>query len=360
MNFKFPIVGIGTLFVANAFVCTTSIGSEDEALDPLLRKRWIPDIREREIRSFHRIQSELFSTPHFVVKQDRWNRAYKIKKNGEVEYLLDSSYTQHFPFSEDTILAYYEALSLEKSRFHREAVHLLDGIRYCFQLRKPFQIPTEWESKVNSLANSLKKGNADREEFHILNDPYGCYHNQFLYLTSDRFHYQIRLPSDFSYEYSRNPDSVSIETNQYEARHFRLYRILDSKSERTWEDELLLGELGEKKFRKDKAIFFLGALREKQPVFNQDNFFLVWDNFRGIQSSTRREWRLSRKEKPPGYELRFRMADEKGDFHEWVVREYYYWNNRLGIFLSFSFPFREAEFMERIWSEIIMGFQVRQ
>lgn len=337
-----------------------NLSIQNPEMDPLLRKPWISEIRDRELRDYHKFHLKLFEDKYSRTTQDRWGRWIQVYKDGKIRYPINQNYFQKFPHVEDLDLAYYEALSLSQSKWNKEAARVLESIFLCYQLRfNNFQTGKLYENS-NQLLNQIIQQNRDKKDFYLDMEPFGCYSNNGLNLVSRVFHFSIVIPENLNYEYTWDPNQTKTKTNQYEAKYFRFYQILNPNEPQSWEDQYFLSELGVSNFKKFKSILFIGALKENQPIFNQNNFYEIWDGIRGLNPSTKREWSFRRKKKEPGYETIFPLVNEKGEQFSWTIREYYYFRDGIGIFLSFSYPTRENETKEQEWNQMVRSLKVRK
>lgn len=351
MNGRFS-KGIGIIFLVGF-----SLLAQD---DPLLRKSWIPESIDEEERSFNKIQSSLLSQPHFLIKKDSWGRNYKLLKDGSVEYLLDEDYRQKFPIQSEPYLSYLEALSLEREGHWMQAIHLLNGALLCSRLSKKGVIPKNLEHLTNEVRNRIIQKNIDKkDEIDILTDPYGCYTNEGLFLESEAFSYQVTLPKEWEYVYNNSIDEISSREEGYSNRTQRFVQVLPRELEETMEEKLSLAEVGKLYFSRRKIIFFIGSLYQKRELFNSDNFYHIWDQNRGLNPTTMRKWNFTRKEKNPGYESSVLIMNDLGKSERFLIREYYFWKDDRGVFLSISFPESIAEDMESKWSILINSFKSR-
>jgi hypothetical protein len=328
--------------------------------DPLLRKSWIPESIDEEKRFFNKVQTKLLSKPVFIVKKDSWGRNYKLKQDGSVDYLLDEEYLQKFPIQSEPYLSYREAVRLHKEGHWLQAIHLLNGGLLCFRISKTGTTPKKLENLVNSLRNTIIQENIDKQnEIDILTDPYGCYVKEYLVLESEAFNYQINLPKEWEYIYHNSIDEISRQEDEYSYRTQRFVQILPGESKETMEDKLSLAEAGRLNYRKNKVILFIGGLFQKRDIFTSDNFYHIWDQNRGLNPTTMRKWKFTRKERNPGYESSVLIMDELGKSEKFLIREYYFWKKDRGVFLSLSYPESISEEMESKWSNLIQSFKSR-
>jgi hypothetical protein len=58
--------------------------------------------------------------------------------------------------------------------------------------------------------------------------------------------------------------------------------------------------------------------------------------------------------------MELQAINERGKKISIIMREYYYWKNNRGIFLSFSYPKEESEAMENTWKDIITSIVVKE
>lgn len=180
------------------------------------------------------------------------------------------------------------------------------------------------------------------------------------YLESKAFHYNLEIPSDWDFEYNRDIDYLADIKKEYSARYQRFYKIVDTRKGDTLEEQYIISEQGLDTIRKKKVIFFIGSLFQKQPLFNKNTFYKIWDQKRGINKTTLRSWNMKRKESDPGYIFRFVIMDEVGNPSEYVIREFFYWRKNRGIFLSLSYPSSQEEEMENTWKIIIASLKVKE
>ncbi|WCL48337.1 hypothetical protein [Leptospira sp. GIMC2001] len=356
------------------FLIQTDWKSMEAQSDPLLRRPWIATSSAEEERFFNRVQTISKSKPYFVVKQDDWGRNYKLKNDGSATYLLDESYRQKFPTLNNIYLGYREATALADNGHWIPAIHLLNGIEYCIRINASrLASKTSSNKDISKLKNRLLQANSDKnQEIEILTDPYGCIHENKLFLESKAFSYQIEVPLDLSWEYVKNPEDITGIYEDYSFRYQRLYKILkrddkqkDSQNENVlsikddMDEKYELANQGLLHAKSQKIIFFIGTCFQKKGIFNVDNFFRLWDVKRGINSATTRELKFRRKEKAPGYESSLVTVDEFGVSQKIMIREHYYWKKNKGIFLSISYPESESEEMEKNWQSMISSFRVR-
>jgi hypothetical protein len=334
----------------------------EDSLDPLLRRPWISDLSAEEERLYFRLQKSHQSKPSFVIKQDSWGRNYKLKINGEIEYLLDESYIQKFPTQGLEYLGFAEAESLYRENYFRESAHLLKGIGFCYRLRRKGTKPSDQETKANLLLQKILNQNLDKkEEWDKTIDPYGCYTDKRLNLESEAFSYNLSLPGSWSWMYESEPEEKVRITDQFTLRFHRFAEErVNPKSSEDMGLKLKLAEQGLLKMRQDKIVFFIGEVFQKQPLLTADSFFQIWDIERGITKSFIREYQFRRKEKNPGYRSEFRFRNELGEEKRIVIREFYYWNGNQGIFLSFGFSSDQEERLEEEWKAILGSLKVRK
>ncbi|MCC5815088.1 MAG: hypothetical protein JJT78_10050 [Leptospira sp.] len=329
--------------------------------DPLLRRPWISTAIEEEERSFNKVQSSLLSRPHFLVSKDRWGRSYKTMHDGKVEYLLDETYAQKFPDAKEPYLALAEAKTLMNNKHWIPAYHLLEGLLLCFRDKQNSFYSQSMEIEATKFKNEILSKNYDKKHIlSIIADPYGCIKDENASIESKAFLYKLNIPSDWNYEYVRDPEAVSDINDTYSARYQRFYKILDENPNTSFEDQYILSEQGLNKIRKRKLIFFIGSLYQKQNVFNKNNFYKIWDFKRGLNNTTLREWKLKRKVLEPGYSMELQAIDERGKKISIIMREYYYWKRNRGIFISFSYPQEESDEMENTWKNIVSSIVVKE
>jgi hypothetical protein len=328
--------------------------------DILLRRPWISTAIEEEERSFNKVQSILLSRPHFLVSKDRWGRNYKTMHDGRVEYILDEAYVQKFPDEKEPYLAIAEAKTLMNNNHWIPAYHLLEGLLLCFRDKQNSSYSQTMEMEATKYKNKILSQNLDRKQiFSILADPYGCIREEEISIESKAFLYKLNIPNDWNYEYVRDVNSISDINNTFSARYQRFYKILDENRAISLDEQYLLSEQGLDRIRKRKLLFFIGSLFQKQNVFNKDNFYKIWDFKRGLNSTTIREWKLKRKVMEPGYSMELQAINEQSKKISIIMREYYYWKNNRGIFISFSYPKEESEAMENIWKNIVSSIVVK-
>lgn len=343
-------------------VVWTGLGAQD---DPLLRKSWLGELREEEARDFHRVQSRFFSKPHFLVKKDRWNREYKLKHNGDVIYVLGDSYRKKFPDASNPHLAWGEAQTLYDFRFFKESLHLLKGLSLCLrENRKGPEVSNLEVQSVRLQEEILRQFNHKPMELSILTDPYGCYQEKGLKIESEVFRYEMVVPEDWNFIHSNEPDGVYREGDGFSYRLHFWEKGLPVEKEKRFEDEwiekLKLAEAGVLRIPPERIVLLLGSVSQENKIFHKENFFGFWDSLRGLNRTTMRQKRFSRKEKIPGYESSFFEESVMGQRKKIIQKEFYYWNRTRGLFLLLSYPESQTEALEPVWASLIESLNVRK
>jgi len=333
----------------------------------LLRRPWIPTATADEEQSYNKIQSRIKNAESFVVKQDRFGRNFKLKASGTIDYILDDLYFKKFPDKDNTSLAYHEALSLSKNGFWLESLHLLEGILLCERLTKTNSLHlSSIEKLATQKKNEILKSNSDRSsDIYPLTDPYGCYVDNVLKLESSQYSYSVNVPLDWSWiyfrdksEFSEKSEIISYQVN-YLFKKIQADPPINVTDEEMFLQKYELANKNELFLKEPRIMFMIGVTLDQKPIFNQDNYFMFWDNKRGLTDATKRSLKFQRKKNPTGYESKFIQVNSLGLATEILVKEFYYWKRGKGIFLALSYPTSNQIQADKDWDAILQSFIVK-
>jgi len=361
-------IAIMLLFFSNVFL----FSEEKLIVDPLLEKSWIKDALEEEKRSYHRFISSSKETRKIEYHQDAFGRNYHVFPSMKITYAIDNDYHREFPILDDGDLATYEMEALIEARRDLDALFLGKGIGLCQRLhakKEPLFSPN-WANKANELVSKLvskldhKPGLID-----VHTEPYGCYEGnskeiQDLYLESETFRYQIKIPANLRYEgLFRNQAGKFRYENKTIMRLVRFVEFLTPLRPENWDemDEAkILQEAGLTSKAPSKILFSIGSTFDEIPrLRTKKDYFRFWDSERGLNARTMFQKSFVRLEENGDYTSRFKVVDETGNLIYYLMKEYYFYKAPLGFMLALSYPESEKSKGENYWQMIRKDFKVR-
>lgn len=323
-----------------------------QELDPLLRQPWFPDQEKKEELLYNRLQTAYRLSAHYVWKTDSRSRNYRFYKDGKVEMILDRNYKEVFPNRQELDLHYSEAESLQKHANPYSAIRLLKGSMYCYRLRYGKLVPEGYEKTAKLLGKFLDQYSHKEKELQRFTDPFGCWTPEVLKIRSSDFAYSFDLPSDLTYLFPDEDREFSGEDSDYLWQVHRFYQNFPVEGgPSTWEKEYRKNSEGILFFRPDRIVFTVGTTLHFHPsIFNAQNYYIIWDSLRGINSRTMREWNYLRKKEGDLYRTSFDFVGEDGRKSQIIVLEKFYLRGTRGMLFSLAYPSKLEALGTKIWS----------
>ncbi|PJZ68961.1 hypothetical protein CH373_08240 [Leptospira perolatii] len=265
--------------------------------------------------------------------------------------MLDRQFREVFPKTEELDIHLSEAESLRKHGNPFHAIRLLKGVLLCYKLRYGKMFPEGYQNSAQILGKYLNLYSHRTKELSRLTDPYGCIHQNELYIESTDFAYKFKLDPELRYQFPEGEDDFSGEDSDYLWQVHRFYKEFPLEEiEKGWDAEYRRQSEGIPIFRPDRIVFTVGtSLHYRPTMFDAKNYYKLWDSLRGINERTMREWEYRRRREGDLYKTTLLVTTPQGRKVKTVVLEKYFLRGNRGILFAIGYPEKYEVEARKIW-----------
>jgi len=289
---------------------------------------------------------------HLIPKIDKSGRTYYQRWDGEYIFKIDKDYYTVVPHLEDIPIHNLEAKELEKSKKILESAYLRKNLNVCFtQLDESKNIIYSNIIRDNSLSLgkilSYYKDRLKNKEYFL--DTNFCRLENGIAYSSMEFSFKSLIPKQFQTQvFSKIPVQEG-ETSEAKWRILSLTSKEKNPIELTLENALETWENEEVNTNKNKVNLTIAFSKHKIDLLDKGYLEEYWDNKRGLSSLQKNITKFIRNTKKDTNEIEY-IQSSGNTFTKMQGFELYFYREKTGISIFFSFPVEKKEEQIEIWN----------
>jgi hypothetical protein len=289
---------------------------------------------------------------HLTPKIDKSGRTYHQRWDGEYVFKIDKNYYSVVPHVEDISIHSLEAIELEKSKKILESVYLRKNLKLCF---------TQLDENKNTIYSNIIKENSislgklvsyynDRlKNKEYLLDTNFCRSENGITYTSMEFSFKSLIPNQFKTQvFSKIPVKEG-ETSESKWRILSLTSKDENPSELTLENALETWENEDINSNKNKVNLTIAFSKHKLDFINKEYLEEYWDSKRGLSSLQKNITKFIRNTNKNINEIEY-IHNIGNTSTKMQGFELYFFKEKTGISIFFSFPLEKKEEQIEIWN----------
>jgi hypothetical protein len=292
------------------------------------------------------------SRVHIHSKMDKSGRTYFQKWDGSILFKIDSDYYHVVPHIEDIFIHAEEANELEKSKKFLESAYLRKNLNLCFQYL---------DEDKNSLYSTLIKNNSNKlsktisyykdrlKNKEYLLDSNFCRLEKDIVFNSMEFSFRALIPDTFKTQVFSKIPIKEMENSESKWRVISLLQKGEESTELTLENALEAWENEDTEKNKNKINLTLAFTKHKMDKIHKSFLEEYWDSRRGLTNLQKSVVRFKRNPNHSMNEIRYILKNGSADL-PMEGFELYFWDDRRGISIFFSFPSEIKIEQSEIWS----------
>lgn len=292
------------------------------------------------------------SRVQFFNKMDKSGRTYSQKWDGSINFKIGSDYYSVVPHIDDIFIHAEEAKELEKNKKFLESTYLRKNLNLCFQYI---------DEDKNSLYSNLIKYNSNqlgktisyyKDRFknkEYLLDSIFCRLEKDIAFNSLEYSFRALIPDSFKTQVFSKIPVIEKENSESKWRVLSLLQKGAEPVELTLENALEIWENESIEKNTNKINLTLAFSKHKMDNIQKSFLEEYWDSKRGLTTLQKSVIQWKRKGNHSMNEISY--IQKNGNTNSPMEGfELYFWEDRKGVSIFFSFPSDKKTEQTEIWN----------